>query len=648
MKKLLFIIALIIVLMCSLLACSNSESTDNSKYQETTHTHVFGEWHNTIDPTCVSEGQAERICSCGEKESKVLSKLRSYNLGNKVEDLKFVVDDGSTFSLYETLKESKAVLLVFDLNSFDMVQNALNNYPDAEAVGIADTAEYKLIEYKANHNIEFPCTIKSYADSVNGKFNAKYVLIDRDAKICALHNESAENYELNNLFRRAFKFCTKEDYVFDTYDSFWAIPEYIITPEMCAEHSFLSFETTKEATCSEYGVKSGNCKHCGVYFEEKYILDHTYVFNVCSVCGDKRFSVDVNNFVLEYNDRTCTLVSIRDKAVTDIIIPEGVTEIKEGALSGCSNLETLTLAFSNFDKPLISFFGRTYYENSYEVEVNTGSYNMYYVPSSLKTINILGGEIGFNDFSGLTQITTVNIGSNVSKINNPFEDCPYLTNVTIAKDNPYYTIIENDLYSKDGTTLIQKTLFPTLAKGAYIDILQMHKNGELSITIEDTETKVVYLDHDINVVNIVSYVAFIQDAITNGREYSILITVNNNPYYYKVSGCLIETQTQTLIYAEDNATIPNDGSVKHIGDLAFMGYAEDVILPIEIESIYTSSFTSNVKVFYEGTEEDWNNVTVHTGVNGAIYEQIVYYSETAPTGDGNYWHYVDGIPTIWN
>ena len=24
-----------------------------------------------------------------------------------------------------------------------------------------------------------------------------------------------------------------------------------------------------------------------------------------------------------------------------------------------------------------------------------------------------------------------------------------------------------------------------------------------------------------------------------------------------------------------------------------------------------------------------------------------YYSETPPTGDGNYWHYVDGVVTVW-
>jgi hypothetical protein len=27
---------------------------------------------------------------------------------------------------------------------------------------------------------------------------------------------------------------------------------------------------------------------------------------------------------------------------------------------------------------------------------------------------------------------------------------------------------------------------------------------------------------------------------------------------------------------------------------------------------------------------------------------LYHYSESQPTTDGNYWHYVNGTPTIWN
>ena len=30
-----------------------------------------------------------------------------------------------------------------------------------------------------------------------------------------------------------------------------------------------------------------------------------------------------------------------------------------------------------------------------------------------------------------------------------------------------------------------------------------------------------------------------------------------------------------------------------------------------------------------------------------LQKRRYYYSETAPTDSGNYWHYVNGVPTIW-
>ncbi len=34
-----------------------------------THTHVFGEWTTVTEATCTAEGQKERVCACGEKET---------------------------------------------------------------------------------------------------------------------------------------------------------------------------------------------------------------------------------------------------------------------------------------------------------------------------------------------------------------------------------------------------------------------------------------------------------------------------------------------------------------------------------------------------------------------------------------------------
>ena len=54
-------------------------------------------------------------------------------------------------------------------------------------------------------------------------------------------------------------------------------------------------------------------------------------------------------------------------------------------------------------------------------------------------------------------------------------------------------------------------------------------------------------------------------------------------------------------------------------------------------------------VFYEGGVEDWNSITLDTMWDPTDYIADIryYYSENAPTTEGNFWHYVDDVPTIW-
>ena len=62
---------------------TNPEETDP---EETDHTHNFGDWTITLDPTCSAEGKENRICSCGEEET------RSIDILNHVEVIDNAVD----------------------------------------------------------------------------------------------------------------------------------------------------------------------------------------------------------------------------------------------------------------------------------------------------------------------------------------------------------------------------------------------------------------------------------------------------------------------------------------------------------------------------------------------------------------------------
>ena len=92
---------------------------------------------------------------------------------------------------------------------------------------------------------------------------------------------------------------------------------------------------------------------------------------------------------------------------------------------------------------------------------------------------------------------------------------------------------------------------------------------------------------------------------------------------------------------------------------------DEVIVPKSIKSFDIGAFGYDVyfedssgfitqypNYYYCGTEADWENVDIYRneseympGIHGTI--KLYFYSETAPTGEGRYWHYVDGKPAIW-
>lgn len=93
-------------------------------------------------------------------------------------------------------------------------------------------------------------------------------------------------------------------------------------------------------------------------------------------------------------------------------------------------------------------------------------------------------------------------------------------------------------------------------------------------------------------------------------------------------------------------------SLTKISDAAFLGCSSlnEIILPASIESFGLNAFYKcpNLKIFYDKTKNDWLE---RKPGNAYMKEGKLYlYAETegdVPADGGNYWHYVDGKPVIW-
>ena len=150
-----------------------------------------------------------------------------------------------------------------------------------------------------------------------------------------------------------------------------------------------------------------------------------------------------------------TVVSIESSAfancigITSVIVPDSVTSIGEGAFAGCSSLESITIPFvgaeagktskDTYQYPLGYIFGSTSYTGGTEVtqyyygsSIWSTTYSTYYIPSSLRSVTVTGGNILYGAFRNCSMLTSVTIPDSVTSIvDYAFKGCTGLTSVTI-------------------------------------------------------------------------------------------------------------------------------------------------------------------------------------------------------------------------
>ena len=200
------------------------------------------------------------------------------------------------------------------------------------------------------------------------------------------------------------------------------------------------------------------------------------------------------------------------KGLTSVTIPDSVTSIAEGAFSGCSSIESIIIPFvgakagvtssDTYQYPFGYIFGTSRYDGGvattqyyYGNSTSSTTSTRYYIPSSLKSVTVTGGNILYGVFSYCTGLTSVTIGNGVTSIGkDAFYGCTGLTSITVAKGNTKYHSAGNCLIETESKTLIagcKNSIIPTDGSVTSIgDYAFYNCTGLTSVTIPDSVTSI--------------------------------------------------------------------------------------------------------------------------------------------------------------
>ena len=137
----------------------------------------------------------------------------------------------------------------------------------------------------------------------------------------------------------------------------------------------------------------------------------------------------------------------------------------------------------------------------------------------------------------------------------------------------------------------------------------------------------------------------------NGNSYSLFFMEGVRNVIIPEGFIEISSNAFNNCYSLISVDIPD--SIEFIGGSAFnnCNSLTSVVIGHRVTFIGYEAFyncDSLSEVYYNGTQEDWAKIYVDSSGNDSLKNATrYYYSETHPTTEGNFWHWVDGEPTVW-
>lgn len=358
-------------------------------------------------------------------------------------------------------------------------------------------------------------------------------------------------------------------------------------------------------------------------------------------------------------------------SLTSVSIPDGIIYVGAGAFSGCSSLTSISLPKS------IEYIGEEVFADSNSlnnISVDENCENYYSVDGNLyssKNSSLVAYAVGKTDkefsipegittiekyaFGGSTKLQTLYIPKSLTNIDSSvYKALRKIQSVEVATENENYKSENGNLLSKDGKTFL----------------LYAKSKTDTEFSIPEGVTvvgKYAFANaSNLTSVNIPNSVTTLEDG---AFEYCSKLTSVIIPDSVTSIGNSVFWNCSSLT----SVSLSNNISV--IGESAFNGCKklESIIIPNSVTMLGNSSFWncqaltyavigSGVKdieayafgnceslkdIYYFGDASAWNNISKNK--NNSLPAGVIpcLYSESAPTEEGSFWHYVENVPTKW-
>lgn len=346
----------------------------------------------------------------------------------------------------------------------------------------------------------------------------------------------------------------------------------------------------------------------------------------------------------------------------EIVIPNSVTTIDFGAFSGCTHLKKVTLP-----EGLKSIPERCFLNTALDEIV---------LPSSLQTIEASAFKCEYRDketygypiehvYSQLSQIV---IPNSVKRIEaSAFSGRENLASIVWSDTVEW---LDLKVFEKTQWYEDQPDGFVMLGSFLYRYKGELPENVEITIPAEVKRIAGGAFQGQKKLCAVV-----IGDGIqlSGGSIFSGCINLSEvilpNDLLQIPANCFAQTDALKAISLPETVTyigiaafagsglecIDIPSSVKAIDERAFNACTDlaDVRFSPSLESLESKAFggcTSLSHIFYEGTDDmlaELIDIEAHRLSYYFHTGSVYYYSEQEPTNGGNFWHYVNGIPTIW-